>query len=125
MGYYSGSGVVAGGGDQINQFGSLVYNGAHVVYQRTVSETKRYAGVSLRVAKGETAHGGTTFVSSCTVKTSTFPFANLYPFVGCRGSRTDVSYSQIADSNLYEVNVTTSAMSAKGDNGNWIGPDEA
>lgn len=115
MGYYQGQGVVVSGGEQISLFGSLVYNGAHVVYQKTVSTVTRSAGVSLNEAKNK--H------SSCTLKTSTFPFANIYPFVGCRGRRTDVSYSQIADSNLYDLNVTNSEMSAKGDNGDWIGPD--
>ena len=115
MGYYTGSGVVVGGGEQVNQFGSLVYNGAHIVYQKTVSTVTKKAGVSLQTAQSE--H------SSCTLRTSTFPFANIYPFVGCRGRKKDVSYSQIADSNLYELDITESEMSAKGDEGQWIGPD--
>ena len=116
MGYYGGNGVVSGGGEQVSQFGSLVYNGAHIVYQKTVSTVTKKAGVSLATAQA--AHG------ACTLKSSTFSFANLYPFVGCRGTKTDVSYSQIADSNLYELDVTESTMSAKGDDGNWIGPND-
>ena len=116
MGYYTGTGDIVGGGEEINQFGSLVYNGAHIVYQKTISTVTRKPGVSLSVAQN--AH------SSCTLRTSVFQFANLYPFVGCRGRKTVAAYTKISDSNLYDLTVTASEMHAKADEGNWIGPDE-
>lgn len=115
MGYYSGSGVTSGGGENIRQFGSLVYGGAHIVMQKTVETVTRIAGVSLSAAQAER--------SSLTLHTHTFSWANIYPWVGCTGTQKDVTYQQIGDSNLYELNINNKTMTASGDGGySWVGP---
>jgi len=115
MGYYSENGVTSGGGEQTNQFGSLVYGGAHIVMQKTVSTVTRKSGVSLNTAQKE--H------STLSLATKTFSWANIYPWVGCCGTKKDVSYAQISDSNLYELNITNITMTASGDGGStWVGP---
>lgn len=115
MGYYSGNGVITGGGHNIRQFGSLVYGGAHIVMQKTVSAVTTKNGVSLATAQAET--------SSLALATKTFSWANIYPWVGCCGTQKDVSYSQINGSNLYQLVITNKTMTASGDGGStWVGP---
>lgn len=115
MGYYNGNGVTTSGGDNIRVFGSLVYGGAHIVQQKTVSTVTRKSGVSLQTAQAEK--------SSLSLKTATFSWANIYPWVGCCGTQKDVSYSQINGSNLYDLVITNKTMTASGDGGSsWVGP---
>lgn len=115
MGYYTGSGVTTGGGESTRQFGSLVYGGAHIVMQKTVSTVTKRSGVSLETAKAEK--------SSLSLATKTFSWANIYPWVGCCGTSKDVSYSQIEGSNLYELTINNKTMTASGDGGStWVGP---
>ena len=115
MGYYNGNGVTSGGGENIRQFGSLVYGGAHIVMQKTVSTVTRKSGVSLQTAQAER--------SSLALRTWTFPWADIYPWVGCTGTQKDAAYTQIGDSNLYELTITNKTMTASGDGGgSWVGP---
>lgn len=115
MGYYTGNGTVVGGGEKVRTIGTLVYQGAHIVMQKTVTETTAKKGVSLSDAKGER--------SSLTLVTKTFDWANIYPWVGCCGTQKDVDYQQISGSNLYELTITNSTMTASGDGGStWVGP---
>jgi len=113
MGYYNGSGMTTSGGEIVSVFGTLVYGGAHIVLQKTVSNVTRKAGVSYQTAIAEQA--------STTLNSHTFGWANNYWWVGCSGSKKEVSYSRISDSNLFELNITESTMTASGDGGTtWI-----
>lgn len=113
MGFYNGNGITTSGGEIVSVFGTLVYNGAHIVLQKTVSEVTRKAGVSYQTATSEHA--------STTLYTKTFQWANSYPWVGCYGTKKEVSYSKISDSNLFELNITNSTMTASGDGGTtWV-----
>lgn len=115
MGYYNGNGVTSGGGENIRQFGSLVYGGVHIVMQKTVSTVTRKSGVSLQTAQSERC--------ALTLKSAVFSWANIYPWVGCCGTQKDVSYQQINGSNLYELNIVNKTMTASGDGGGtWVGP---
>lgn len=115
MGYYNGSGVTSNGGENIRQFGSLVYGGVHIVMQKTVSTVTRKSGVSLQTAQAERCE--------LTLHSAVFSWANIYPWVGCCGTQKDAAYSQIGDSNLYELTITNKTMTASGDGGGtWVGP---
>jgi len=101
MGYYSGSGVTTGGGETIRLFGSWAQNGdasVHNVYQKTISTVTTKRGVQLSTAQAET--------SSLSLSHKTFSWASLVPWIGCKGTAKNVSYSQISDSNLYELVIT-------------------
>ena len=105
MGYYTGGGVVAGGGETTSTLKSFYWYQAYSVRQKCVSATVRKAGVSLATAQA--SH------ESC----------NLTPVGGgsgtmawiiydAEGTRKKVSYSQIGDSNLYELEETTETLTA-------------
>ena len=111
MGHYTGNGVVTGGGHNVRVFGSLVYNGVHMVYQRTISTETVRSGVSLATAQAES--------SSLSLSSHIFSWANLYPWVGCKGSQKDVSYSQIAGSNLYELRISEKSLAVSDDGSSW------
>lgn len=115
MGYYTGNGVTNGGGESIRTIGTLVYQGAHIVMQKTVSTTIVKRGVSLDTAQSERC--------ALSLATKTFDWANMYPWVGCCGTQKDVAFQKINESNLYELTITNSTMTASGDGGrSWVGP---
>ena len=114
MGYYSGSGVTSGGASEVNVFAYYMAWGAmHTIYQRRTSETVRKSGVALSTAKG----------SEGVVNMSDHQFASgqadAYLALQSKGSKTSHSYSQIANSNLYELNSTTETFAVKKDSGGW------
>lgn len=117
MGYYTGNGVVTGGGSSVGLYEHFFWFGAHNVYQRTNSSTNKKAGVSLSTAQA--AQG------SCDMQSHQFSWSiangtanHLSP--NCKGSKSNVSYSQIDGSNLYELVTETETVQAKLDNGSWV-----
>lgn len=112
MGYYTGAGVVVGGSDTISQFERYVWGGAHTVFQRCVEKVTRKSGVSLVTAQAET--------SSMNLSNAVFWNGSLnWTSFNCKGTTTDVAYSQIAGSNLYELTITERTLTARNDNGSW------
>ena len=113
MGYYTGSGETSGGGSTVSLYEHFIWNGAHNVYQRTQSTTTRKSGVSLQTAKDEKGE--------INMQTHQFTWgSNWYWSPNCKGTRKQVSYSQINGSNLYELSITDESIQAKLDNGGWI-----
>ena len=111
MGYYNGNGVTSGGGNTIQSLGVLVFNGVHNVWQRIVSVNTKKSGVSEAMAKAEQP-----FVN---LVHHIFPWANLYPWTQAKGTRKNATYSQIGDSNLYELNITNETLSCSDNGSTW------
>lgn len=105
MGYYTGSGVVVGGSESGRTLKSFYEWGAFAIRQKTVSSTVRKPGVSLATAQAEHSADNLTAVSGGSGSLAWIIF-------DAEGTRKVVSYSQIADSNLYELNITTETLSA-------------
>ena len=123
MGYYQGNGVTSGGGESISSIGSYVFpNGTHMVSQRTRSTTTRLSGVSLGIAQNEHADFNMSAVHDYYQVWSTTGGVTYFKdvnFPNAKGTRKTVSYSQIADSNLYELSITNEDISAQIDNRGW------
>lgn len=105
MGYYTGNGVVVGGSESGRTLKSFYEWGAFAIRQKTVSSTLRKPGVSLATAQASHSADNLTAVSGGSGSLAWIIF-------DAEGTRTVVSYSQIADSNLYELNITTDTLSA-------------
>lgn len=105
MGYYTGNGVITGGGESTRTLKSFYEWGAFAVRQKCVSETLHKAGVSLAVAQGTHATDNLTAVGGGSGTLAWIIF-------DAEGTRTTVSYAQIGESNLYELDVTTEQLSA-------------
>lgn len=105
MGYYTGKGVVTGGGEsvQLRDSGPAV-GGAYYLYIRTVSLANVKNGVSLETAKGAHADMNMTYWQ--------WPGGAVSP--NCRGTRKLVQYSQINGSNLYSLTVTDETVQCRG-----------
>lgn len=116
MGYYTGNGVTTGGGSSVSTLQNFIWYGSgHNVYQQINTTTVTKRGVSLSVA--QSAKG------SADLQTAQLWDAahNLYCWsANCKGTRKNVSYSQIGDSNLYELTETTEIIKAKLDDGGWV-----
>ena len=113
MGYYTGNGETTGGGSSVSLYEHFIWYGAHNVYQRTKSTTTRKSGVSLETAKNESGD----------INMQTFQFnwgGNWHWSPNCKGTKKQVSYSQIGGSNLYELSITNETIQAKLDGGGWI-----
>ena len=116
MGYYTGSGVVSGGGSTIalRNTGPAV-GGAYYTYQRTISATTTKQGVSLATAQGEEGEMNLTYWQ--------WPGGAVEP--ACRGTRKSVSYSQVNGSNLYTLQITNETVQVRGKQGTydsgWVG----
>ena len=107
MGYYNGNGVVAGGGEsyQTLRTFAILGGGSFKVSQKTVYETRRKSGVSLEQAKAEheshdlhAIYGGTG--------------AFAWIVFDANGTRKTPAYTQIGDSNLYELTITDETLTA-------------
>ena len=117
MGYYSGDGIVTGGGEAIHPIKNLWWYGAHTLIQKTVSTTLSKPGVSLSMAQNEHAESNLLPVADGS--------GNLaWVLYDVRGTRTAVNYSQIGGSNLYELTITTENLKVKYASGNTVAPDE-
>lgn len=111
MGYYTGNGVTASGGDNVRLFGSIVYNGVHNVYQKTTTTVTRKSGVSLTTAQNEKG--------SLSLSEKVFAWANAYPWNGCKGTGKTVNYQQINGSNLYELTITNETYKVSDGTTEW------
>lgn len=105
MGYYSGSGVVTGGGETSRTLKSFYEWGAFCIRQKSVFSTTVKAGVSLATAQDQHSSENLTAVSGGSGNLAWIIF-------DAEGTRTTVSYSQINESNLYELSATTETLSA-------------
>ena len=123
MGYYKGKGVTSGGGESIASIGSYVFpNGTHTVSQLTVSTVTRLSGVSLATAKKAHAESNMSAIHDWYQISSTTGGITFYKevnFPNAKGTRKTISYSQIGDSNLYELSITDETLKARLDNNGW------
>lgn len=116
MGYYTGKGVVTGGGSTVSlrSTGPDV-GGAYYVYQRTTSVVTTRNGVSLATAKSESGDMSLNYW--------TWPGGKAE--AACRGTRSSVQYSQINGSNLYALTTTSETIQVRGKQGSydsgWVG----
>ena len=110
MGYYNGNGVTTGGGSNPNlrSTGPAV-GGAFYVYQRVKTTTVTKNGVSLDTAKAAEGDINMNYWQ--------WPGGMVEP--GCRGTRTNTSYSQINGSNLYALTTTTEVVQVRGKQGSY------
>ena len=117
MGYYTGSGVRSGGGSTVGVYEHFIWYGSHNVYQQHTETTTRKSGVSLDTAASD--------VSSISMTDYRFTWSSgnasaWYNSCNCKGTTKNVKYSQIGDSNLYEMTIEIDTVKAKLDNGNWV-----
>lgn len=113
MGYYSGNGVTTNGGSSVSIYEHFIFYGGHNVYQRTGSKTTRKSGVSLATAEAEKG--------DINMQNYQFNWGAAWHWTpNCKGTKKQVSYSQIGGSNLYELSITNETIQAKLDNGDWI-----
>ena len=123
MGYYNGNGVISGGGESISSIGSYVFpNGMHTVSQLTETTVTRKSGVSLSTAKSEHAEQNMSDIHDFYQTSSTTGGITFYKevnFPNAKGTRTTTSYSQIDNSNLYELSITNETLKARIDNTGW------
>jgi len=107
MGYYSGNGVIVGGGETNNVLRSfaILGGGSFQVRQKNVYSTKKFSGVSLQTAQESHESGTFTPISGG---------SGTYAWIcfDASGTRVTPSYSRIGDSNLFELNVTTEVLEA-------------
>ena len=116
MGYYAGNGSVIGGGTSIDVFETFPYYGTHHIHQKVKTTRTRLAGVSFATATSQAYDGW------CNMYSHTFISGGIYyTSVNCYGTKRRSSYSQINDSNLYELVVEDESIQANLDSGAWIG----
>lgn len=121
MGYYTGNGVVVGGGDQITQQDSVLSGGTLVRECKTKRTTTVKNGVSLDTAKAA--------ASSSDITCGDLTCGSYYwPTPQAAGRIVNYTYSQINGSNLYalteekeEYQKRLSAKNGAGkmDHGSW------
>lgn len=114
MGYYNGNGVVSSGGSNVSVYEHFVFFGPHNVYQQIDTEVRRKSGVSLFVARNEK--------SAINMSDNTFNWdsGRWHISPNCKGTRKNVSFSQLNGSNLYELQIATETIKARLDNGAWV-----
>ena len=105
MGYYSGSGITKGGGETTRNLKSFYEWGSWAVRQKCVTSTNTKPGVSQATAQATHGVDNLSAVSGGSGDLAWIIF-------DAEGTRTTVAYSQIGDSNLYELNVTTETYNA-------------
>ena len=106
MGYYTGSGEVTGGGETDNLLKSFWWYGGYAVRQKCVTTVTRIAGVEKTTAQGYHSSANLTNVGGGSVDLA-------WIIYDAEGDRTNVSYSQIDGSNLYEVTITREDLTAR------------
>ena len=114
MGYYTGSGVVTNGTSAPNLHSAGRDVAEYRSYQRIKGTTTTLNGVSLAYCKSQE---GDIDLTNYNWQGGLISFA-------CKGTRKNVSYSQIGGSNLYSLNITDEtiqfrAINASGDSG-WV-----
>lgn len=107
MGYYKGSGVAAGGSSSTRTLKTfaILGGGSFSIRQKSVAHTVRLAGVSLADAQARTGGDRLTAVTGGSGSLAWIVF-------DAEGTKVTTSYSQISDSNLYELMETTETLSA-------------
>lgn len=105
MGYYTGDGVVSGGGENTRTLKSFYEWGAFAIRQKSVYSTNTKPGVSLTTAQEAHASDNLTAVSGGSGTLA-------WIIYDAEGTKTTVNYMQISGSNLYELNVTTETLNA-------------
>lgn len=118
MGVYTGSGIVTGGGESIRPIKNLWWYGSHTLLQKSVVKTTTKPGVLLATALSEHASSNLSPVADGTGD-------GAWVLYDVRGVRTSVNYSQIGDSNLYELTVTEETLSVKYASGTAVTPGES
>ena len=107
MGYYTGSGVISGGGEKHSTLRTfaILGGGSFKVVQKNVYSTTRKSGVSLATA--QTAHSSENL-------TNVNGGSGMYAWIvfDANGTRTTPTYSKIGDSNLYELNILNETLSS-------------
>ena len=112
MGYYSGTGVTSGGGEDVSIAQTLLVGTTLNVFRKDIVTTNRKSGVSLANAQG--AH--------CSISTSNGDLtwgSWAVPMPNRSGTIVKTSYSQIGDSNLYELVTETDEFHHKLNSSNW------
>ena len=104
MGFYTGDGVVTAGGESYNTLKNFYYFAAFSVLQKCRSTTTVKHGVSLQTAQAETASSNLQPVATANNTDAIVWNAN--------GTRKSVSYSQIGDSNLYDLTIVEETFTA-------------
>ena len=108
MGYYQGSGVVIGGSTDCRSGGSFSDQVAGQIFltSRITTKTTKYPGVSLADAQAHGAQydmrGGYWYVQQYSTGGG-ISYFNEGVVPEYSGTTTSYSYSQIGDSNLYEL----------------------
>lgn len=110
MGYYTGNGVVTGGGSNVSlrSTGPAV-GGAYYTYQRVDSTVTVKSGVSLETAQAEKGDINMNYWQ--------WPGGAVEP--GARGTQKIVSYTQINGSNLYALTITNNTVYVRGKQGTY------
>ena len=107
MGYYTGNGVISGGGEKHSTLRTfaILGGGSFKVVQKNVYSTTRMAGVSLAKAQEEHSSENLTNINGGSGSLAWIVF-------DANGTRSTPTYSKIGDSNLYELNVLNETLSS-------------
>lgn len=105
MGYAAGSEVITSGGESTRTLKSFYEWGAFAIRQKSVVTTKKYTGVSLATCQSYHASDNLTAINGGSGSLAWIIF-------DAEGTKTTVSYSQIGDSNLYDLTITTENLNA-------------
>lgn len=99
MGYYTGNGVTSGGGSAVQLHESTYWYGEHRVYQLVTTVVNKKEGVALGTAQAA--------VGAISMNNQTWS-QGMVTFIShnCKGSKTNYTYNQIGDSNLYSLVAT-------------------
>ena len=110
MGYYTGNGVVTGGGSVVSLRSSgPAVGGAYYTYQRINSTVTTKNGVSLATAQAAAGDMSLNYWQ--------WPGGAVEP--ASRGTRSSVQYSQINGSNLYQLQTTSESIAVRGKQGTY------
>ena len=116
MGYYSGSGIVSGGGSVPSSGGAFMlprYGGRGFLKKMTKTTNTKYPGVSLATAQD--SNGTNNMVARAAWESDTSGYFYDVIFPDCSGSTISYQFSQIGDSNLYELVKTETVVTVSVD----------
>ncbi len=106
MGYYTGNGTTTNGGSTVSLLVSgPYYGGQFCIFQRVDSVVTVKNGVAESTAKNEKAD----------MNLSSWKWdSGSIPILACKGTRKNVSFAQIAGSNLYALTISNDTLSVRG-----------
>ena len=116
MGYYTGTGIVASGGSVPSSGGAFMlpkYGGRGFLKKMTKTTTTKYPGVSLSTAQNST--GVNNMVARAAWESDSTGYFYDVVFPDCSGNSTGYQFSQIGDSNLYELIKTEAVVTVSVD----------